>query len=375
VPLDEAEAILTRLGLSKRDDALWEIPSFRADLQRHIDLVEEITRVFGLARIPGRDIARFVPSSRVDHAHDRDMALRRALAALGLYESRTIKLISENQLADALPLKPLRDGDIIRVSLPLSEEHSVMRPSLVPGLVATAERNHRHGAEALRFFEIGRVFRNAGGGKALDLEADTLALLISGPVRPDTWTESPENATIHDLLAHITALLPRHSVALSPRDRDGFTLACDIVIDGKPCGITARLTPARERTLDFPAPVFVAELDLAKLRAMPETCTRVEDLPQFPGSSRDLALETPADLPNGDIERTMAKANEALLVEFRCFDVFLDPTGERLPADRKSLAYRLLYRTPDRTLTAEEVDAAHAKIVALLTKKLPVKVR
>jgi phenylalanyl-tRNA synthetase beta chain len=375
VPLGEAESILARLGLAKRDDGLWDVPSCRADLQRHIDLVEEITRVFGLDRIPGRDIARFVPSSKVDHAHDRDMALRRALAALGLYECRTIKLISETQLTDALPLRPLRDGDVIRVALPLSEEHSVMRPSLIPGIVATAERNHRHGAEALRFFELGRTFRNAGGGKARDLEADTLGLLVSGPVRPDSWAETPENATIHDLLAIVAALLPRHSVALSPRERDGFALACDVVIDGKPCGVAARLLPARERALDFPAPAFVAEIDLAKLRALPKTCTRVADLPQFPGSSRDLALEAPADLPAGDIQRALAKANEPLLAEFRCFDVFRDPTGERLPADRKSLAYRLLYRTPERTLKAGEVDAAHAKVVAMLTKKLPVKVR
>jgi phenylalanyl-tRNA synthetase beta chain len=181
LPLAEAEGILTRLGLAKRADGRWDIPSYRADLQRHIDLVEEIARVHGLDKVPSRQVAWFSEESEVDSTYDFEMALRRRLVALGFYEAQTIKLIAEAQLVDALPLRPLLDGDVIRVRLPLSEDHSVMRPSLVPGLVATAARNVRQGANSLRFFELGRQYRNAGGGKAMDIEGDSLALLVSGP--------------------------------------------------------------------------------------------------------------------------------------------------------------------------------------------------
>ena len=112
------------------------------------------------------------------------MVLRRRLAALGLHECQTIKLISDAQVADVLPLRPLQDGDIIRVKLPLSEDHAVMRPSIVPGLIASAARNVRQQAKSLRFFEMGRVFRNAGGGKAKDQESETLAILLSGSAQP-----------------------------------------------------------------------------------------------------------------------------------------------------------------------------------------------
>ncbi len=258
ISLTEAEDILTRLGLTKLADGTWNVPSFRADLQRHIDLVEEIARVHGLAKVPSRFLGAFVPSSPVDAAYDADMVLRRRLAALGVYECQTIKLIADSQLTDALPLRPLQDGDIIRVKLPLSEDHAVMRPSIVPGLVASAARNVRQQQKSLRFFEMGRVFRNAGGGKAKDQESETLAILVSGTTAPAAWNQVERHADLHDLKGLIQALLPNKTIRFSPRERDGFALGCDIKAEDINIGVFARLLPARERELDFTAPVFVA---------------------------------------------------------------------------------------------------------------------
>lgn len=371
----EAADILARLGLTDLGDGRWQVPSFRADLQRHIDLAEEIARVHGLDGIRSRFQAAYAPSSGVDRNHDTDMALRRQLAALGFFEAQTIKLISHAQLVDALPIKALQDGDAIRVSLPLSEDHAVMRPSIVPGLVATAARNVRQGAAALRFFEAGRVFRNAGGGRARDIEGDTLAILVAGPDRPASWGVTPRETTFHDLKAVIAALVPGHGVQFMPRERDGFALACDVLAGNVNLGVAARLRPARERELDFVAPVFVAELDLTKLRPLRGGTAAVEDLPQFPGSSRDAAMELPATTPSAEVGRVLGKLKEPLLTDHECFDVFRDPSGLKLAADRKSLAYRFHYRAPDRTLRAEEVDAAHQRVLAALAKSLPVKFR
>lgn len=364
-----AKEILTRLGLKDLGAGAWHVPSFRADLQRHIDLVEEIARVHGLANVSARLRGTFVPTSDVDASHDADMKLRRQLAALGFFECQTIKLIADAQVTDALPLRPLMDGDVIRVKLPLSEDHAVMRPSIVPGLIASAARNVRHGAKSLRLFELGRVFRNAGGGKAKDQESETLAVLLSGPMTPENWaTPAAAIADIHDLAGLIAALVPQASVRLAPREREGFVLSGDIKAGEQNIGFYARLRPARERELDFTNPVFVAELDLTKLRKLAAVTRHVEPLPQFPGSSRDAAMEMPADLPNATIEKAIAKHNEPLLVSCECFDCFTDSTGQKLAADRKSLAWRFQYRASDRTLKSNEVDEAHQRLLDALAK-------
>ena len=369
ITLDAAKEILARLGLMELGAGAWQVPSFRADLQRHIDLVEEIARIHGLANVPARLRCTFVPTSDVDAAHDADMKLRCRLAALGFCECQSIKLISDVQVADALPLRPLMDGDVIRVKLPLSEDHAVMRPAIVPGLVASAVRNVRHGAKSLRLFELGRVFRNAGGGKAKDQESETLAVLLSGPVRPQNWAvPAPALADIHDLAGLVAALVPQVGVRFAPRVREGFVLSGDIKAGDQNIGVFARLRPARERELDFTNPVFVAELDLAKLRKLAAVTRFVEPLPQFPGSSRDAAMEMPAELPNATIEKAITKHNEPLLVSCECFDCFTDPSGEKLATDRKSLAWRFEYRASDRTLKAKEVDDAHQRLLDAIAK-------
>jgi phenylalanyl-tRNA synthetase beta chain len=375
ISLTDAGEILIRLGLVQRTDGTWEIPSFRSDLRRHIDLVEEIARVHGLEKIPARFLGEFVPASAVDCAYDADMVLRHRLAAHGLYECQTIKLISDAQLRDALPLRPLQIGDSIRVKLPLSEDHAVMRPSIVPGLIASAARNVRQQAKALRFFEMGRVFRNAGGGKARDQEAETLAILLGGQTTPVGWAATDRVADLYDLKGMLAALLPGREIRFLPKERSGFVLGCEIKANDQNIGVFARLEPARERELDFSSPVFVAELDLAKLRKLLAGTDHVEDLAQFPGSTRDAAMDAPSNLLNAKIEEVIAKCAEPLLVSAECFDVFTDPTGVKLAADRKSLAYRFHYRNSSRTLKAEEVDAAHGKLLTTLASTLDVKFR
>ncbi|MEM1083707.1 MAG: phenylalanine--tRNA ligase subunit beta [Verrucomicrobiota bacterium] len=375
IPHDEAATILTRLGLSSNADGRWDVPSFRADLQRHIDLVEEIVRVKGLDAIPSRFAGAFVASSPVDHAYDADMRLRERLGGLGFHECQTIKLISDAQLDDALPLKRLMDGDTIRVSLPLSEDHAVLRPSMAPGLIASAERNIRQGAGSLRLFELGRVFRNAGGGKAKDLEGECLGILLSGETLPAGWSADPRDADLYDLKAVVEALVPCSKVQFAPREQEGFALGCDVMIDGQNVGTFAMLKPSRQRQIDAGSPVFLAELDLGKLRKLSAVSREIAELPQFPGSSRDVAIEAPRDLPNADIEKVLGKSKEALLSGFECFDLFSDPSGEKLAADKKSIAYRIHYRSPERTLKTKEVDAAHQAVLDQLSKSLPIAFR
>ena len=376
VPWDEACAILQSLGILEVEPNTWSVPSYRGDLTRGVDLVEEIVRVFGLDRIPASHTTTLVEPAATDAQYDLQMQLKEQLAALGFYEAQTIKLISDPQVADALPLRPLQDGDTIRVSRPLSEDHAVLRPSLIPGLLATAALNARQHAKALRFFELGTVFRNSGGGKAVDLESQGLGLLLSGPRQPQHWDQSKApTADLFDMKAVLQALVPQQPIEFSARERDGFFLGCDIKLGGKNIGGAAMVTPSRTRELDIEHPVFVAELDVSRLIDSLSQPRQIDELPQFPSSSRDMAIEAPLDLPHAEIMATIEKKNEPLLVSCFCFDLFTDPSGEKLPADKKSMAYSLTYRSDKETLTHEQVTAAHEGILATLVEHLPVTFR
>ena len=154
-----ADAILTRFGLSQsRSDSTslrshWKIPSYRRDLQREVDLIEEIIRAHGIEKIPSEDRSRFTPLSEADRNYDFETKLRRDLVALGLSEARTSSLIARSEMANANGAIELRN--------PLSEDHVALRTSLIAGLLGAVERNIRAGAERIALFEIGNIFAPA----------------------------------------------------------------------------------------------------------------------------------------------------------------------------------------------------------------------
>lgn len=376
ISLEEAGTILTRLGLSSSDLKSWQIPSWRGDLERSADLVEEIARTHGLENVPSRTGGTAVDESKIDRDYDRLFDLKKSLVALGFYEAQTIKLIAEGQLRDCLPLRPLQEGDLVKVARPLSEDHAILRPALTPGLLEVAENNLRQGAKTLRFFEAGRQFRNVGGGKATNLEADSIGLLLGGEAIPPSWTRGENRQLdLYDLKAAIQAALGNRSIQFTTRHREGFLLSGDIQLDGKPIGTFAQVMPSRVREIGFKAPIYLAELDQKKILGLKQDMFQVEPLPQFPGSSRDIAMELPIKTNNSEIERALAKHNDPLLVSATCFDQFHDPSGEKMPADKRSIAYSFGYRSEKGTMKQKEIDAAHDKLRAHLEKSLPVTFR
>jgi len=380
IPWINAIETLQTLGINETQDGIWTIPSFRGDLTRPIDLTEEVVRVYGLDNIKATNRATLVPPSKFDQAYDFEISVKQQLAGQGFSEAQTIKLISDEQLAtDTLPTRPLMDGDTIRVALPLSTDHTTMRPALSAGLIATAARNVSQGAKSIRFFETGKCFRNSGGGKnekACNLESQHLGLIIGGQANATQWdNKENKNLDLYDLKAALQSLLPNSPFQFNPRDRDGFLLGADILLNGKSIGSFALLNPARARALDLDFPVYLAELDLTKLQASQGGQNKADPLPQFPGSTRDIAIDAPVDLPNADIEKSLQKLNNALLITADCVDLYTDPSGEKLPADRKSLTYSLLYRSAEKTLKQKDVDEAHATTLAHLEKSLPIAFR
>lgn len=376
---DEMAAILEGLGLEAEDaeKRSWKVPSYRLDLERHVDLVEEITRVYGIDKIPAREVAAFAEPSKEDARYDAHLRLRQRMVSLGYHDSLTIKLISSEQLADDLcRLRIGKQTQAVPLKKPLSQDHTTLRPSVIPGLLDVVERNIRQGATSLKFFEIGTVFSKHEKSPKV-LESQQLGIALAGEISGTSWHEPTRVADIYDLSGLIEALFATdgQKLSLRPVEQEELLLAADILLGKTVIGRLGQAWPKRARAMDLDAPLFVAEIDLAKAVKAGATAQPVQDLPRFPAITRDIALDIPADLANADVAAVFAKQNERLLVDYRLFDVFADPTGEKLAADRKSLAYTLTYRAADRTLKSEEVDAAHEKVLQAVQKLNDVRIR
>lgn len=360
----------TRAGVSS-----WKIPSHRLDLQRHIDLVEEVARVYGLDKIVATLSASPAEASSEDRAHDRDTAFREKLCALGFFEIKTIKLISRNRLEDHLVV--LRESAFpVRLKNPLSEDHTLLRPGLIPGLLEVAERNVHQGITGPRLFEIGTVFR-AEREDGPEIEEPHLGILLGGDACPPSWLDArPRPVEFFDLRGIIESLFPGTPLQFEPRDDSGLVLSTSILAGGTEIGRAGQIRPARSRAMNFNHPIYVAELSVPAFAPLLARKDRqFKELDRYPAVARDIAMEVPADLPNIVLDTFFRTRNEALLVSAQLFDVFKDESGTRLAADKKSLAYSLTYRDKNATLTAGQVDEAHAKILNELVKELSVQIR
>lgn len=381
VPHLEAARILRQLGLREIDGkGTWDCPPWRLDLKRSCDLLEEVVRVYGIDNIPATNTSIYVEESAYDRASDYRMALSRKLAGAGFWEAQTFKLIAAESIDPtiasveySLPIKPLMEGDIIRVSLPISEDHSTLRPSLAPGLFSVAARNMNQGLEVLRFFECGRVFRNTGGGKGKDIENEVLGIFMAGKLNPASWADTkPGEAHFEHIRAVLDILVPKAEITLNPSKmaRETAAVGADVMINNQACGYMVRVSLQTCRTLGLPMESYYAELDLRKLQQVATAPFKAADLPQFPGSGRDASLDVPAGTRHADIVKAIQTAKQKLLVSYQLKDVFCDPSGEKLAADRKAMTYTFLYRDAKKTLTAPEVDAAHKQVLDTLSAKV-----
>lgn len=374
IPANEITQLLGRLGIqqSAASPSTFVIPSYRADLQRGVDLVEEIARVYGIQNITGTRSAWFADESAADLAYDFLRRVKNTLVGSGFYEAQTIKLISHAQLSQALGTNP---GPLEPVPLknPLSDDHTHLRHSLIPGLITTAANNLRQGAASLRFFESGTVF-----SKSKRPEPDekvNLGILLSGPIQPANWSDaSPRSADLHDLRTIIEQLAPGGVFKMKPVKSASMLLAAQVQINGKPVGLIGQIRPAQVRELNGRHPIYVAEINVDQLDKALAKAVKFAELPRFPGTTRDVALGVSNEITHGQFEDFFIaqKTKEPLLEGTQLFDLY---KGDKVAAGTKSVAYRLSYRDPQRTMESAEVDAAHKRILEALQKALPVQVR
>ncbi len=363
---DGVDKILEQFGLEKskggKEKSAWKIPSHRRDLQRDVDLIEEVARAHGVGKIPGSDRSRFTPTSKADRAHDfESLHLRGRLAERGLSEVRTSKLIPRNA--------PAFGGAAVELRNPLTEDHVALRPSLISGLLGVLDRNVRAGAGRVAIFEIGRVFVAPNAD-----EKRRIGILFWGEADPRHWrTQSKRRLDFFDLKGALDALdLP--ALCYERMDHGDLALAAEIRSGNSAIGVAGRLSGERAAALDAPGGVFVAEIDVDSAIEL-EATRKFREIERFPAITRDIAMMVPEKTTHREIEKVILDAKEPLLESVRLFDLFEGSQDANTTPARKSLAYTLTYRDKNRTLTSEEVSAAHAKIRERLQRDLRAELR
>jgi phenylalanyl-tRNA synthetase beta chain len=370
VPFAEAVSILERLGCqivaknAESCDVL--VPSHRPDLGREVDLVEEVIRVRGMDAIPAELPA--VRASRDVGGHEElARRAREAAVSVGLSEAITYGFTSARALEVLGAPKPT-----VLLKNPLGEHHAVMRTSLLPGLLDAVANARRQSEREVREFTVGPVFLQAkAGGDGLPDEQLRIGLVLAG--EDAGWLEKPRALDAWDAKGHAVAIAQRlggtpAKVEVVPATREEAAAqaphlhprgAAFLHVDGRRIGSFGPLHPDAVEALGLDGNVLVAELDLEPFVTGPRL-PQFSAIARFPASTRDVALVVKDEIRAGEVESAVRAAAGPLAEGVQLFDRFV---GGQIPAGSSSLAFHVVYRAPDRTLTDAEVDAAHANVV------------
>jgi phenylalanyl-tRNA synthetase beta chain len=388
VPLEQARTILENLGFEvshvhEGSDHILQtiVPTWRPDVSREADLIEEVARVRGLDAIPTT-----LPAIRPQPPRDNlelESRVRAAAVALGLAEAVTYGFVSP-----AVLQKVGAPEATVKLLNPLNDERTVMRTSLVPGLLETVARARRHGERSARLFTLGAVFLQGAEGAELPDERKSFAAILVGN-RP-VHLGRPEEVDVYDAKGVATELVERITrsgqVAVLPFAPDPVPMllhpraAGRLQANGVPVGRFGMLHPDVVEPWELGPASAIIELDLGALRAAQATVPRYRPIPRLPAASRDIALVVHEDASAGEVQRVILEAAGELCESVELFDLF---RGKDIPTDHRSLAFHVVYRDPlaaseperARTLTDEEVDRTHAQVVKTARERLGARLR
>lgn len=376
IPPAIVRSCLTRLGCvvrgATRTQLRVQVPTHRPDLMRPVDLVEELARLHGYDKIVPVCPAHVpAPLHRPpDHALQEQCAER--LQALGFSESIHYAFLPA-ATADTFAMPHMR---AVPIANPLGNEPSALKTTLVSGLVQAAAHNFRNGRTLVRLFELRRVFSQGDEGIQ---EGKRLALVMGGQRHPFGWTQAQDMLDFFDLKGVVETVCHWASMAALQWVDEGVPAflhpgVSSYLFDNKECiGFCGELHPAVAKAMGIESPLYLAELDWDALarRALAHQAT-YQPVPRFPGVRRDVALLMPKSLPSEKVVATIHDSGEKWIQHITVFDVY---EGDRLPAAKKSVAYAIQYQDRERTLTDDEVNAVHGRVVALVVGKLGVEVR
>lgn len=362
----EAEEILMALGfgVDRDGDTLHvTVPSFRHDVEREIDLVEEVLRIWGMERVEATLPAGREKTGGLTEFQKLRDRIGVILRAGGLNETMTYAF-SDPGDHDRSRVG-LDDGEVlVEVLNPMSVEQSVLRKTLLPGLLRSVSYNQRRGVTDVHLYEIGTAFVTVQGRKQ-PKERQMVAGVLTGRWHADTWLEQGHELGFFDAKGLIESLarelaVNRFKVRVSEAQWLQPGRGADVMVGGEVVGWVGEVHPSVLREFEVDGTVAAFELDLKKLSAAARPSRPFVDVPRFPAVELDLALVVDEAVTAERLEQALSSAGGKLLESARLFDVY---RGKGIEEGKKSMAYALAYRAADRTLTTEEVDAAHAKLV------------
>jgi phenylalanyl-tRNA synthetase beta chain len=399
VPPRTQVAILERLGFrclsEDAGEGTFEVPTFRTEMTREVDLIEEVARIHGYDAIPATLPARRPepePEAEAPAAHVGAVVgrLREAAAAAGCREVVNYSFLSEDEVRAVLAADESdvdrREGRLLRISNPLSAEQSVMRTTVLVSLLSNLRHNRRFQRGDLALYEIGRVYLADPGG--LVHEPTRFAAIFSGRRAPVAWTTGDEKVDFYDAKGLVEAALARAglhsrdvrfvpSAAALPWLHPGS--ACRVeTVDGKDLGWLGEVHPLVAERLDVPRGVMAVELEVDAIAGVARLVPEYAGVPRFPAVLRDLAVVVDAGLPadrvRAALEAPLPEAESAgiRVVEATLFDVF---TGPQVGEGKRSLAWAIRYQAEDRTLTETEAAGVQEALVTRLERDLGARLR
>ena len=383
IPKEEAVDVLSRLGCEVSDagnDVLdVKAPSFRPDLEREIDLYEEVLRLYGMEKIPstlpgGR--GRIGKLSAEQHVVAK---LHDTLRASGLNETMTYAFANPQDLK-ALRMDGFVKGEAVELINPINADQSVMRQSLIPGLLRSVAYNQNHGVENIQLYETGNVFAAAEGRKQ-PRESQKISGVLAGAMAQSGWNVAAAPFDFFDgkgVLENVARELALPKVQFKKMEAEEAPFlqpgrAAKMLANGAEIGWVGEIHPLAVDAFEANAPVIAFELDVKALVKAARPARDYVEVPEFPPVHVDVAFVVDEDVTNERLCQCMTSAGGKLLSDVRLFDVYRDE--KRLGANKKSMAYALEYRAADRTLTSEEVEKTHARLVAKVSKATGAEIR
>jgi phenylalanyl-tRNA synthetase beta chain len=379
IPEDEVTAILDRLGFAPEPGegtVSVTVPYWRdSDVQREADLIEEVARIHGLDKLPITLPGREATAGRLTPEQRLRRRVEDALRDRGLHECVSYSFTSPATLAK---LRLGTDG-ALAIQNPLSEDLGVMRPLLLPGLLDAARHNLAHGQGGVALFESAHAYRASGpltdspeGSPRGALPADEkhhIATLMT-LAAPATWRSPARDADYYAARALLDALMAAAQVDWEPQPSDLPPFlhpgrSARVHTGGRDIGWVGEIHPSVLREWDLENPVAGFEIDFDALAELAPGAAYYADVTSFPAVLQDIAVVLPEDVSAADAEAAVRAGGGELLVSVRVFDVY---AGEQVGEGSRSLALRLEFRAPDRTLTDDEVAGLRAAIEAELAK-------
>jgi phenylalanyl-tRNA synthetase beta chain len=356
----------------------WEVtvPPHRFDIEREIDLVEEVARLSGYDGIPSTyPVSKAPEFSEDDRFQDRLEQACEYLRGQGFSQAVNFSFVSGRMWEKHAALLGFDPEDALRLRNPISDDTTVMRPHLLAGLLRNVSDNVRRFVEDVRLFEAGNAY-----GKSYEkghYQEARLGLILCGRRNPRGWSGGPVPADFYDLKGVVESLLAHvgagslHVVPTRARPFLSEGKAADVLLAGETIGWLGAVRRELLAEFDLPGPVFYAEIRIQAILSVRAASGSYRPLPKFPPVFRDVACVFPAGVPVGDV-LSMVRAVAPEVEEATVFDIF---TGEKIGEGRKSVAIRVKLQPFDRTLTDPEVHSIHTKIVDLLENRFGGKIR